>query len=124
MESRRTRDLRLARARRVAALASRQGGVVSRTQVYDLGLTRAEVRAHVRAGRWRKVASQSLAVKTGTLSAEGTWWAAVFEAGPRAFLDGASALVAAGLEKFECRTIRVSVPRGARVRRAKGVDIR
>jgi very-short-patch-repair endonuclease len=48
----------------------------------------------------------------------------VFEAGPRAFLDGASALIAAGLTKFEVDRIRVSVPRGARVRRGRGLDIR
>ena len=51
-------------------------------------------------------------------------WAAVFEAGPRAFLDGVSALQAAGLERFDWDSIRVSVPRGARIRRIPGVDIR
>jgi len=50
-------------------------------------------------------------------------WAAVFEAGPRAQLDGVSALWAAGLEGFTSDRIRVSVPRGARVRRARGLDI-
>jgi hypothetical protein len=44
--------------------------------------------------------------------------------GPRAFLDGASSLVASGLRSFDDPTIRVSVPRGARVRRGKGLDIR
>jgi very-short-patch-repair endonuclease len=48
----------------------------------------------------------------------------VFEAGPRAFLDGVSSLVASGLRKFDDPTIRVSVPRGARVRRGKRLDIR
>ena len=51
-------------------------------------------------------------------------WVAVFEAGPRAFVDGASALLAAGLEHFEWDPIRVSVPRGARIRRVPGVDVR
>jgi len=51
-------------------------------------------------------------------------WAAVFEAGPRAFLDGASSLVAGGLKKFDVEVVRVSVPRGARVRRARGIDVR
>ncbi len=48
----------------------------------------------------------------------------MFEAGPRAFLDGASSLRAGGLKKFDVDRIRVSVPRGARVRRGKGLDIR
>lgn len=98
--------------------------MLSRPQVYAAGMTRAEVRANVRAGRWQRVASQSLVVHTGALSDESRRWAAVFEAGPRALLDGASALQAAGLRKFDVERIRVSVPRGARVRRARGVDIR
>ena len=51
-------------------------------------------------------------------------WAAVFEAGPRAMLDGASALIGSGLQHFTVERIRVSVPRGARVRRVRGLDIR
>ena len=97
---------------------------MSRTQVYAAGLTRAEVTANVRAGRWQTLGSQSIITYTGPPSVQSRHWAAVFEAGPRAFLDGVSALQAAGLERFEQDTIRVSVPRGARVRRAAGVDIR
>ena len=44
--------------------------------------------------------------------------------GPRARLDGASALVAGGLERFEVDRIRVSVPRGARIRRNRRYNIR
>jgi hypothetical protein len=55
-----------------------------------------------------------------------SWWAAVLEAGPRAFLDGETALIVAGLEHYESAKVRVSVPRGARIRhRGTGtVDIR
>lgn len=108
----------------VADLARRQGGVVSRRQLYRLGLTRGQVRAQVRARRWRRVHSQSIAVHTGPLEPEGEWWAAVLEAGPRAQLDGASALVAGGLRHFDVRRIRVSVPRGVKPHRARGLDIR
>ena len=110
--------------RTVARIARRQGGVVSRIQLYDAGVTRAQVRAQVRARRWRRVGSQSLAVATGPLTRPGQHWAAVFEAGPRGFLDGAAALEAAGLKQFDEPRIRVSVPRGARIRRARGLDIR
>jgi very-short-patch-repair endonuclease len=49
----------------------------------------------------------------------------VIEAGPRAFLDGESALVAAGLTGYRVAAIRVSVPRGARIyRRLPDVQIR
>jgi very-short-patch-repair endonuclease len=107
----------------VAQLAGQQGGVVSRIQAYALGLTRAQVRAHLRARRWKRVGTQTLAMHTGPVSAEGLGWAAVFEAGPRAHLDGVSALIAAGLEHFSADRIRVSVPRGARVRTGAGLDI-
>lgn len=101
-----------------------QEGVLARRQLYDAGVTRWEVVANVRAGRWQTFASQSLVLHRGPITPEARRWAAVFEAGPRAFLDGISALQAAGLERFSAATIRVSVPRGARVRRARGVDIR
>ena len=109
---------------RVSQRAEMQAGVVSRIQAYELGVTRAQIRAHVRARRWRRVGTQSIALSTGPLAAEGKLWAAVFEAGPRAQLDGVSALVAAGLTGYRTERIRVSVPRGARVRRAAGLDIR
>jgi hypothetical protein len=115
------------RARRrllVEQLAEAQSGVISRRQLYTAGVTRWEVSAQVRAGRWQTFGSQSLVVHTGPLLLPARLWAAVFEAGPRAFLDGVSALHAAGLHRFEEDRVRVSVPRGARVRRAAGVDIR
>ena len=98
--------------------------MVSRRQVYALGLTRWEVRAELRARRWQRVADQSLCVHNGEVSVLGHHWAAVFQGGPRAQLDGASALVAGGLERFEVRRIRVSVPRGAKVRRHPRYDVR
>ncbi|MBF4768410.1 hypothetical protein ISU10_11590 [Nocardioides agariphilus] len=108
----------------VREVAQAQGGVISRIQLYAVGVTRAEVRANVRAGRWRRVGSQSVSMTTGSLTRTQQLWAAVFEAGPRAFLDGAAALEVAGLQRYQTDRIRVSVPRGARVRRARGLDIR
>jgi very-short-patch-repair endonuclease len=110
----------------VFAVAVRQAGVVSRSQLYAIGITRGEVRAHVRAGRWRRVGGHAISTHCGPLPPEAQWWAAVLEGGPRAFLDGASALVASGLRNFTPATIRVSVPKGARIRRRRGdrVDLR
>ncbi|ABL79569.1 MULTISPECIES: DUF559 domain-containing protein [unclassified Nocardioides] len=108
----------------VRQLARDQGEVVSRKQVYALGLTRWEVRAEVRAGRWQLVGDQAVCVHNSVLSDVGEQWAAVFQGGPRAQLDGASALVAAGLERYEVDRVRISVPRGARVRRNRRFDIR
>ena len=116
--------VRAARRRRAERLAAAQAGVLSRPQAYAAGVTRAEVRANLRARRWQALGSQSLLTYTGEPTLASRHWAAVFEAGPRAILDGASALVASGLTKFDESRIRVSVPRGARVRRGRGLDIR
>ncbi len=101
-----------------------QHGVVWRLQPYAVGLTRSELRAQVRARRWQRVGTQSVALSTGPLPRVAREWAAVFEAGPRAFLDGASSLVQAGCGTSRSAKIRVSVPRGARVRRGRGLDVR
>ena len=108
----------------VRILGEQQAGILSRRQLYALGITRGFVRAQVRARRWRRVGSQCLAMHTGPLPMLARWWAAVFEAGPRAMLDGVSALQASGLEHVDSDSIRVSVPRGARVRRGRGLNIR
>jgi len=108
----------------VRDLAREQGEVVSRKQLYALGVTRWEVRGEVRAGRWQLIGDQSVCMHNSVLSEVGERWAAVFQGGPRAQLDGASALVAAGLERFATERVRVSVPRGAKVRRNRRFDIR
>ena len=117
----RSRDFR---HRQLARIAETQGGVVSRRQIFALGISRGEVRAQLAARRWQRIGDQSLCVYTGPLTDTAQHWAAVFQGGPRAHLDGASALIAAGLARYEVARIRVSVPRGARVRRHRNFDIR
>ena len=117
----RSDDLRLVRVRR---LADQQGGVVSRRQLYAAGVTRWEIRGAVRARRWQRVGDQSVCLHNGTIDAVGHRWAAVFQGGPRACLDGSASLLASGLERFDDARIRVSVPRGARIRRNVRYDIR
>src|SRR3954447_8806285 len=114
------------RRRRAVAerLATELDGVVSRRDLYAIGITRAEVRANVQAGRWRRLGRQSIGVYRGRLSQSALHRAAVHEAGPRAYLDGGSALIEAGLTGFAMERIRVSVPRGAKVWRVRGVDVR
>ena len=67
---------------------------------------------------------QTICVHRGPLTLDAMHWVAVHEAGPRAYLDGASSLVAGGLRNFAVDRIRVSVPRGARIWRRRGYDIR
>lgn len=97
---------------------------MSRPQIYALGLTRWEVSGQVRGGRWTLIGDQSVQLHNGTIDPVGERWAAVFEGGPRACLDGGSALIASGLERYELDHVRVSVPRGARIRRNRRFNIR
>lgn len=116
--------MRRARRDRVLALASSQEGLVSRRQILGLGLTRAEIRANVHAHRWQLVGRHVVALHCGPLVERAPLWVALLSGGPRAQLDGASSLLAAGLKGFNVDMHRVSVPRGARTFRAVGVDVR
>ena len=104
--------------------AEQQGRVLSRPQLYALGVTRWEIRGEVRAHRWQLIGDQSVCMHDTDVTEEGHRWAAVFQGGPRACLDGASALIASGLERYQEDSIRVSVPRGAKIRRSRRYDIR
>lgn len=106
------------------ALAAQQGGVLSRPQLYDAGVPRWLVRREVLARRWQRLSDQAVCLHNGPVDDVGHRWAAVLQGGPRAQLDGASSLVAAGLQRFETPQVRVSVPRGARIRRTPAYDIR
>ncbi len=108
----------------VESLAEGQGGVVSRRQLYAEGITRAEVRANLAARRWRPVGRNTIAVHMGPLDQHAIHHVAVLEAGPRAYLDGASSLIEGGLKGFDAPKVRVSVPRGAKIWRVRGIDIR
>lgn len=109
---------------RAEELAWQQDGVIARRQLFALGVPRWQTRAQVRARRWRARGRQTIAVHTGPLGEIAQHWSATFEAGTRGVLDGASALVVAGLKRYRPRVIRVSVPRGAKVFRSPGIDVR
>ncbi|SKB04448.1 PDDEXK family nuclease [Aeromicrobium choanae] len=106
------------------ATAAAQEQVVSRRQLFAAGVTRATLRAQLSAGRWRSWGRHTICLHSGPLPQRAVWWRAVIEAGPRAMLDGVSALQAAGLTGIEVETVRVSVPRGARTPRISGVTVR
>ena len=120
----RTASLRAARRQRAERLAREQSWALSRRQLYAAGITRAEVRANLKARRWQLVGRHVVVVHTGPLALDTTLWAAQLSGGPRARLDGASSLIAAGLRGFDIDRHRVSVPRGARVFRDRVVDVR
>ena len=114
-------DRRKLRRLAVEKAARRQGNVLSRRQLYALGVTRSETRAEVRAERWKRYGPQSLLVGPANDSTE--WWRAVFEVGQTAALDGISALQAAGLKTITSDSVHVSVPKSAEYRLCRGVRV-
>lgn len=120
-----TAKSRRSNAAKAAEVAAGQGGIVTRAQLHALGMSSAAIKANVDARRWQEVGVHCLSLTTGPLGEDARLWAAVLEAGPRAYLDGDTALVRAGLRNYVTAKIRVTVPRGARVRhRGSAVDIR
>ena len=114
---------RTRRAAAFARVAAEHGGVAHRADLSREGVTRADLRTEIRAGRWWLAGRQTVLLVGAELVGESRWWSAVWESGPGAVLDGVSALAAAGLRKFDEDTVHVSVPSANRVHRAAGVTV-
>ena len=82
------------------------------------------MRTEVLSGRWTRLGIHTVQIGTGQLSAEALRWRAVWESGPGAVLDGASALHAAGLTGYRTDLVQVTVPRANRRHRVDGVRVR
>ena len=107
-----------------AAVARDHDGVAHRADLRRVGVTRADIRIEVAAGRWRTAGRHTIVLGTGPLTETARRWHAVWESGPGAVLDGVSALQAAGLRGFAHDRIDVSVPRANRSHRVAGVRVR
>jgi hypothetical protein len=103
-------------------VASAQGGLVSRQQLLDLGLTRSLALTEVRAGRWQRVLPGIYATFTGPLPPLSRVWAAVLHAGPGAAVSGHAALWLAGLGTAP-GVVSVAVPAGRKVRPQRGLTV-
>jgi hypothetical protein len=99
----------------VENLARDQAGVVSRTQLRELGVSRFQVRDAVRARRWRLL-GQVVVTHRGPLPTVARWWVAVLHLGPGALLAAWTAAEAAGLAGFTVEAVHVVVARGHRIR--------
>lgn len=104
--------------------AADTGGVLSRARLADLGVDRADVARHVRERRWRLHGDRTVAVHTGDLGDLATRWRAIWEVGERiAILDGATALIHAGLQRFDDTDVQVSVPHTVSTTPVEGVIV-
>ena len=102
-------------------LARRHDGVVRRSDLLAAGLTDHDVRAEVDRGVWHAAGRHTICIGTDRPRGEGLLWRAIWESGPRAVLDGPSALLAAGLKHWEEPFVHVSLPRNATVTEVPGV---
>lgn len=102
--------------------AATQAGVVSRRQLKRLGVSRWQVRAEIRAGRWRAHGRHTVVVHTAELTREALWWRAVFETGGGAALAGATALEAAGMNGYD-DPVTVVVRKSKRHHKPRGVTV-
>ncbi len=114
-------ERRLRRLRAVAE-AKKTGGVLSRRQLLELGTTRWEIRAELKAGRWWSLGRQTIWICEGDQQLA-AWWRALHEVGALAVLDGVSALVAAGMKTVTEDAVHVAVPKSAQPRRCSGVVV-
>lgn len=97
--------------------------MVHRAQLRAAGIGPDAVRNEIAARRWRAVGRSTLAIGPAALGEEALLWRAVWESGSGALLDGAAALIAAGMNGFRLDSIDVSIPAGSRPRIVPGVRV-
>lgn len=100
--------------------AAARDGVLGRRALYAVGVTRWQIAAEVRAGRWSRGGRQAVVVAPGDARRRG-WQVALLEVGGRGALAGVTALQAAGLDGVETSLCHVIVPKSSRPRRPQGV---
>ncbi|NYF97371.1 hypothetical protein [Janibacter cremeus] len=104
------RETAIERHRRVVAASRETGFVLDRRRLHELGVSRHQAAAQVAAGRWVRLGNQTFGMRDGPLGGCAQWWRAVWETGHRiALVDGASALLAAGLKGWTEDVVHVSV---------------
>lgn len=92
----------------VAALASAQHGVVSRTQLIELGFEPGAIGRRLRAGRLHQLHRGVYAVGHRVVSREGRWMAAVLLCRPGAVLSHRSAATLWGIRDHSSRAVEVT----------------
>lgn len=94
-------------------LAESQHGVVSRAQAMRAGLTRHEITARLRSGRWQPLHPGVYALFSGQPPQEAVLWAAVLRVGHDATLSHQTAAELSGLIDTHSAPVHVSVSRQA-----------
>ncbi|GAB3811882.1 type IV toxin-antitoxin system AbiEi family antitoxin domain-containing protein [Micromonospora zhanjiangensis] len=104
-------------------LVARQHGVVTRQQAYAAGLTRAQIEARLRSGRWQRMIGWTYATFSGVPPRRAVLWAVVLRAGRGATLSHETAAELQGLTDRPAPLVHVTVPAGRRVEPMSGVVV-
>ena len=107
----------------MAELAARRGGVLARREVFGRGVPRWVVRLELRTGRWQPSGRQTVVTHNGPLTTEQSRAVAAVEVGPRAALDGVTALQHHGVTVKDDRKLHVIVPKSSNPVKARGVRV-
>jgi very-short-patch-repair endonuclease/predicted transcriptional regulator of viral defense system len=102
----------------VLAVAEPQHGVITHSQLLELGLTAEAIRHRVRRGRLHPIRRGVYAVGTRRISRLARWMAAVLACGRGAVLSHESAAALWGIRPFGTDPIHISVPVGRNPRQA------
>jgi very-short-patch-repair endonuclease len=116
----------------ISELATRQHGVVSRTQLLEIGVPAATIGGWLRRGHLHRLHRGVYAVGHALLTQEGRWLAAVFGCGPGSFLShGPAAQLLGIVPRRERFALHVSVlggvdrsPRGILCHRPRSLERR
>ncbi|NLG21978.1 MAG: type IV toxin-antitoxin system AbiEi family antitoxin domain-containing protein [Actinomycetales bacterium] len=105
------------------SVADQHDGVARRKDLRAAGLTDADIRAEVEAGRWTRLGRHTIGITVGSAEGRARRWWAVWESGPGAVLDGEAALLEAGLTNWTLshNQITVSLPSGCKGHPLPGV---
>jgi very-short-patch-repair endonuclease len=98
------------RERKLAEIAGRQLGVVTREQLYHLGFTYAQIKRRLVLGRLHRVHHNVYAVGHPRLTSHAALVAAVLSVGPRSFLSHRTAAAVWGLRAVNTHGIELTLP--------------
>lgn len=95
--------------------------MLSHEQLDAIGVSWSVRRSEIAAGRWERAGAQCLQV--GPPDHTTLWWRAIFEVGPTAVLDGATALLAAGLTTIATDVVHIAARKSVNPRPYPGVRV-
>lgn len=104
-------------------LSDARGGVLSRREVAARGVPRWVLQAELRTRRWQRTGRQSVVTHNAPLTPAQQRAVAVIEVGPRAALDGITALQHHGVRVEGDGRLHVIAPKGSTPRRPPGVRV-